>query len=54
MASVITHSYLQYSIIQLTRKAFSRVCNKIWNKIPNEFKSLSKNSFKKQMKQSLF
>ena len=34
--------------------AFSRVGVKIWNKIPNEFKTLPKDSFNKQMKTSLF
>ena len=31
----------------------SRVGVKMWNKIPNEFKTLSKDSFDKQMKTSL-
>ena len=34
--------------------AFSRVGVKIWKKIPNEFKTLSKDSFNKKMKTTLF
>ena len=45
----------KYSRLKLTKKkTFSRVGAKIWNKIPNEFKTLSRNSFTKQMKTSLF
>ena len=44
----------KYSRLNLQKKAFSRVGVKIWSKILNEFKSLSKFSFKKQMKKSLF
>ena len=44
-----------YSIqCYLQKKAFSRVGVKVWNKIPKEFKTLSKDSFNKQMKKSLF
>ena len=38
----------------LTRKPPSHVGVKIWNKIPNEFKTLSKDSFNKKMKTTLF
>ena len=44
----------KYCRLNLQKKAFSRVGVKIWNKIPNEFKTLSRNSFTKQMKTSLF
>ena len=44
----------KYSRLNLQKKAFSRMGVKIWNKILNEFKSLSKFSFKKQIKKSLF
>ena len=45
----------KYSRRNLQKKAFSRVgVRKIWNKIPKEFKTLSKESFKKQMTTSLF
>ena len=44
----------KYSRLNLQKKAFSRVGVKICNKIPNEFKTLSKDSFNKQMKTSLF
>ena len=44
----------KYSRLNLQKKAFSRVGVKIWNKIPNEFKTLSKDSFNKKMKTTLF
>ena len=44
----------KYSRLNLQKKAFSGVGVKIWNKILNEFKSLSENAFKKQVKKSLF
>ena len=44
----------KYSRLNLQKKAFSRVGVKIWNKIPKEFKTLSKHSFNKQIKTSLF
>ena len=45
----------KYSRLNLQKRLqFSRLCVKIWNKIPNEFKTLSKNSFEKQIKTSLF
>ena len=43
-----------YCRLNLQKRAFSRVGVKIWNKIPNEFKTLSKSSFIKQMKTSFF
>ena len=44
----------KHSRLNLQKKAFSRVGVKVWNKIPKEFKTLSKDSFNKQMKKSLF
>ena len=35
------------------KKAFSRVGVKVWNEMPNEYKNLSKNSFKKETKRAL-
>ena len=44
----------KHSRLNLQKKAFSRVGVKVCNKIPEEFKTLSKGSFNKQMKKSLF
>ena len=35
------------------KKAFSRVGVKVWNEMPNEYKNLSKKSFKKETKRAL-
>ena len=35
------------------KKAFSSVSFKVWNEIPNEYKNLSKKSFKKETKRAL-
>ena len=37
----------------MQKKAFSRVGVKVWNKMPNEYKSLSKKSFEKETKRVL-
>ena len=38
---------VKYSKVKMQRKAFSRVGVEVWNEIPNEYKNLSKKSFKK-------
>ena len=37
----------------MQKKAFSRVGVKVWNEMPNEYKNLSKKSFKKETKRAL-
>ena len=38
--------------LKCKKKAFSRVGIKVWNEMPNEYKNLSKKSFKKKNKKS--
>ena len=38
---------VKYSRLKMQKKAFSRVGVKVWNEMPNEYKNLSKKSFKK-------
>ena len=44
---------VKYSRLKMQKKAFSRVGVKVWNEIPNEYKNLSKKSFKKETKRAL-
>ena len=39
--------------MQKKKKGFSRVGVKVWNEMPNEYKNLSKKSFKKETKRAL-
>ena len=39
--------------LKCKKKAFSRVGVKVWNEMPNEYKNLSKKSFKKETKRAL-
>ena len=49
------HNSLALSTLGLKwkKKAFSRVGVKVWNEMPNEYKNLSKKSFKKETKRAL-
>ena len=44
---------VKYSRLKMQRKAFSRVGVEVWNEIPDEYKNLSKKSFKKYRKRAL-
>ena len=44
---------VKYSRLKLQKKVFSRVGFKVWNEMPNEYKNLSKKSFKKETKRAL-
>ena len=44
---------VKYSRLKREKKAFSSVSFKVWNEIPNEYKNLSKKSFKKETKRAL-
>ena len=44
---------VKYSRLKMQKKAFSRVGVKVWNEMPNEYKNLSKKSFKKETKRAL-
>ena len=48
------HNSLAFSTLGLKckKKAFTRVGVKVWNEMPNEYKNLSKKSFKKRNKKS--
>ena len=39
--------------LKMQKKAFSRVGVKVWNEMPDKYKNLSKNSFKKETKRAL-
>ena len=43
----------KYSRLKMQKKAFSRVGVKVWNEMPDKYKNLSKNSFKKETKRAL-
>ena len=49
------HNSLAFSTLGLKckKKAFTRVGVKVWNEMPNEYKNLSKKSFKKETKRAL-
>ena len=44
---------VKYSRLKMQKKVFSRVGFKVWNEMPNEYKNLSKKSFKKETKRAL-
>ena len=44
---------VKHSKLKMQKKAFSRVGVKVWNKMPNEYKNLSKKSFEKETKRAL-
>ena len=55
---ILTHQRHNFSALSTLglkgkKKAFSSVSFKVWNEIPNEYKNLSKKSFKKETKRAL-
>ena len=44
---------VKHSKLKMQKKTFSRVGVKVWNKMPNEYKNLSKKSFEKETKRVL-
>ena len=46
--------YTQSSRLRIEVNSFSRIGTKIWNEMPVSFRKLSKNAFKRKIKQTLF
>jgi len=53
-SSASNNFYTQSSSLSIQANSFSRIGVKVWNGIPLEIKNLTKSSFKKKIKQTLF
>ena len=52
--SASNNFYTQSSRLSIQVNSFSRIGTKIWNEMPVSFRKLSKNAFKRKIKQTLF
>lgn len=53
-SSASNNFYVQSSKLSIQVNSFSRIGTKIWNEMPVSFRKLSKNVFKRKIKQTLF
>ena len=53
-SSVSNNFYTQSSRLSIQANSFSRIGTKIWNEMPMSLRKLTKNVFKRKMKQILF
>ena len=53
-SSALNNVYTQSSRLSIQVNSFSRIGTKIWNEMPVSLRKLSKNAFKRKIKQTLF
>ena len=53
-SSASNNFFTQSSRVSIQVNSFSRIRTKIWNKVPVSLRKLSKNAFKRKIKQTLF
>ena len=53
-SSASNNFYTQSSRLSIQVNSFSRIGTKIWNEMPVSFRKLSKNAFKRKIKQTFF
>ena len=53
-SSASNNFYTQSSRLLIQANSFSRIGTKLWNEMPVPFRKLSKNAFKRKIKQTLF
>ena len=53
-SSASNNFYTQSSRLSIQVNSFSRIGSKIWNEMPVSLRKLSKNTFKRKIKQTLF
>ena len=53
-SSASNNSYTKSSRLSIQANSFSRIGVKVWNAIPQVLRNLSKNTFKRKLKQMLF
>ena len=54
VSSALNNFYTQSSRLSIQVNSFSRIGTKIWNEMPVSLRKLSKNAFKRKIKQTLF